>query len=160
MMQKISPCFWCDNNAEELARLYTSLFKNSKITDIMRAPADYPSGKQGQVLLVTFELEGNTYCALNGGPYYKATPAVSLYINCDTQEEVDTLWDKLMADGGSPMQCGWLTDKFGVSWQVVPRVMGEMMGDKDPKKAARVMQAMMKMVKLDIAALKAAYAQE
>jgi predicted 3-demethylubiquinone-9 3-methyltransferase (glyoxalase superfamily) len=159
MMQKIAPCIWCDGNAEELARFYTSIFKGSKITDIMRSPADCPSGKQGQVLLVTFELEGRSFTALNGGPVYKVSPAISFYINCDTQEELDTLWDKLLAGGGAPMQCGWLTDKFGVSWQVVPRVMGEMLSDKDTKKAARVMQAMMQMVKLDIATLKAAYAE-
>jgi predicted 3-demethylubiquinone-9 3-methyltransferase (glyoxalase superfamily) len=158
-MQKITPCFWCDSNAEELARFYTSIFKSSKIESITYYPSDAGPGQKGKVLTVTFELEGRTYTALNGGPMFKFTPAISLFVNCETQEEVDTLWDKLIAGGGAPQQCGWLTDKFGVSWQIVPRALGEMLSDKDTKRAARVMAAMMKMVKLDVAGLKAAYAQ-
>jgi predicted 3-demethylubiquinone-9 3-methyltransferase (glyoxalase superfamily) len=158
-MQKIAPCFWCDSNAEELARVYTSIFKSSKIESITYYPSDAGPGQKGKVLAVTFELEGRSYTALNGGPMFKFTPAISFFVNCETQEEVDTLWDKLIAGGGAPQQCGWLTDKFGVSWQIVPRALGEMLSDKDTKRAARVMAAMMKMVKLDVAGLKAAYAQ-
>jgi len=157
MMQKISPCFWCDGNAEELARFYVSIFKNSKLGEIMRWPPGYDH--EDKVLTVTFELEGRTYLALNGGPEYKFTPALSLSVDCESQEEVDTLWEKLLAGGGAPVQCGWLTDKFGVSWQIVPRELPEMLADADRKRAGRVMAAMMKMVKLDIASLRAAYQQ-
>jgi predicted 3-demethylubiquinone-9 3-methyltransferase (glyoxalase superfamily) len=158
-MQKIAPCFWCDGNAEELARFYTSIFKNSKMGAVMRYPADAGPGKKGQVLLVEFELEGLSYTALNAGSQYKFTPAVSFYVNCETQAEIDTLWEKLGADGGAPVQCGWITDKFGVSWQIVPTAMTEMLRDQDTDKAARAFKAMMTMVKLDIAALKKAYAE-
>jgi two-component system sensor histidine kinase QseC len=158
MIDKISACFWCDGNAEELARFYVSLFRNAKIGDIMRWSADVGPGKKGDVLTVTFELEGRSYIALNAGPHYKFTPAISLSVDCETQEEVDVLWERLLAGGGAPQQCGWITDKFGVSWQIVPRVLPEMLRDKDSERATRVMAAMMQMVKLDIAALRAAYA--
>jgi predicted 3-demethylubiquinone-9 3-methyltransferase (glyoxalase superfamily) len=158
-MEKITPCFWCDGNAEELAKFYTSLFKSSKITDVSHYPTDHSAGpgKKGQVLTVGFELEGRSYIALNGGPHYKPTPAISFYVSCDSQQEVDLLWEKLLADGGVANQCGWLTDKFGVSWQIVPRQMIEMIQDPDTARVARVMAVMMKMVKLDLARLEAAY---
>jgi len=154
-MQKIRPCLWFDGKAEDAAKFYTSVFPNSKITDRMVHNEAGP-GPKGSVLTVTFELDGQEYVALNGGPHYTFTPAISLFVTCETQDEVDRYWDKLL-DGGSPVQCGWITDKFGVSWQIVPRVLGEMLQDKDSARAARVMQAMFKMVKLDIAALKRAY---
>jgi len=158
-MQKITPCFWCDGNAEELAKFYTSLFKSSKITDISYYPSDIEAGpgKQGQVLTVGFELEGRSYIALNGGPNYKPTPAISFYVSCDSQQEIDSFWNRLLADGGVANQCGWLTDKFGVSWQIVPQQMIEMIQDKDAARVGRVFAAMMKMVKLDLATLEAAY---
>ncbi|HWY15283.1 MAG TPA: VOC family protein [Rhizomicrobium sp.] len=154
-MQKIRPCLWFDGKAEDAAKFYISVFPNSKITDRMVHNEAGP-GPKGSVLTVTFELDGQEYVALNGGPHYTFTPAISLFVTCETQDEVDRYWDKLL-DGGSPVQCGWITDKFGVSWQIVPRVLGEMLQDKDSVRAARVMQAMFKMIKLDIAALKRAY---
>ena len=154
-MQKIRPCLWFDGKAEDAAKFYTSVFPNSEITDRMYYNESGP-GPKGSVLSVTFALDGHEFFALNGGPHYTITPAISFFVPCETQEEVDLYWDKLLA-GGSPMQCGWLTDKFGVSWQIVPRVLGEMLQDKDAARAARVMQAMFKMVKLDIAELKRAY---
>jgi predicted 3-demethylubiquinone-9 3-methyltransferase (glyoxalase superfamily) len=159
-MQKISPCLWFDGKAEEAARFYTSIFKNSKIGDVMHYAADAGPGRKGSVLSVTFELDGQEYIALNGGPLFKFTEAVSFFVKCETQEEVDALWGKLLEGGGVPVQCGWLKDKFGLSWQIVPTVLGEMLKDKDPEKARRVMEAMMKMIKLDIKTLKQAYAQE
>lgn len=156
-MQKITTFLWFDKNAEDAAKFYVSLFKNSKINSISHYPTDTPSGPKGAVMGVIFELEGREYYALNGGPHFKLTPAVSLYVNCETQGEIDTLWEKLTSDGGKASQCGWLTDKFGLTWQIVPRILPELMSEKHPAKAKRVMEAFMKMVKFDIAALRDAY---
>lgn len=149
-MQKISPYLWFNGNAEEAMNYYVSIFKNSRITSQQRL------GDDEAVFSGTFELEGQTFMALNGGPHYTFTPAISLFVNCDTQEEVDELWEKLSA-GGEIMKCGWLTDKFGVSWQIIPTVLGELMHSPDPEKSARVMQALLQMDKIDIATLKQAY---
>jgi predicted 3-demethylubiquinone-9 3-methyltransferase (glyoxalase superfamily) len=156
-MQKITPFLWFDNQAEEAANFYTSIFKNAKIGEISRYGEGGP-GPAGQAMTLTFELNGQEFMALNGGPVYKFTPAVSFFVTCETQAEVDHYWEKLSA-GGEQVQCGWLTDKFGISWQIVPRILGELLGDKDPVKAKRVMEAMLKMVKLDIEGLKKAYNQ-
>jgi predicted 3-demethylubiquinone-9 3-methyltransferase (glyoxalase superfamily) len=155
-MQKISPFLWFDRRAEEAAKFYVSVFRNAKLGQVMRWPDDGPGGKKGDVLTIDFEIEGQAFTALNGGPEYQFTPAISLFVNCDTQDELDTLWSKLL-EGGKPVQCGWLTDKFGLSWQIVPEVLGRYMRDPDPVKAQRTMQAMMKMVKLDFAELKRAH---
>ena len=156
-MQKISTFLWFDNRAEEAANFYASIFKNSKILSVARYPEGSP-GPAGSVMTVTFELEGKAFIALNGGPLYKFTEAISFFVNCETQEEVDTLWEKL-TEGGEPGQCGWLKDKFGVSWQIVPTALGELLGAKDPAKSKSVVQAMLQMKKLDIQALKQAYEQ-
>jgi predicted 3-demethylubiquinone-9 3-methyltransferase (glyoxalase superfamily) len=156
-MQKIAPCLWFDGKAEEAARFYISIFKNSKIGDVMRY-GDAGPGPKGSVLSVTFEIEGQEFMGLNGGPQFKFSPAISFFVKCETQAEVDALWTKLL-EGGAPQQCGWLTDKFGVPWQIVPTILGELLQDKDPKKADRVMRAMLGMVKLDIDGLKRAYEQ-
>ena len=156
-MQKIAPCLWFDDKAEEAARFYTSIFKNSKMGQVMHYGDAGPRPK-GTVLSVTFEIEGQEFMGLNGGPEFKFTPAISFFVKCETQQEVDALWAKLL-EGGAPQQCGWLTDKFGVSWQIVPTILGEMLQDKDPKRADRVMRAMLGMVKLDIDGLKRAYEQ-
>ena len=148
-MQKITPFLWFDGQAEEAARHYCSIFANSRIVETMPGPG-------GKAMGVTFELEGQRFMSLNGGPQYKFTPAISLFVNCETQAEVDDLWAKLTA-GGREDACGWLTDKFGLSWQIIPSALMRFMGDNDPKKAAKVMQAMLKMVKIDIAALQKAY---
>ena len=150
-MQKIQTFLWYDNQAEEAAKFYTSIFKNSKIINTMPGPGGKPMG-------VTFELEGREYIAFNGGPHWKINGAISFFINCETQEEVDYYWEKLSANGHKD-RCGWLQDQFGVSWQVVPTALGRLMGDKDPKKAGSVMQAMLTMSKLDIAGLQRAYDQ-
>jgi predicted 3-demethylubiquinone-9 3-methyltransferase (glyoxalase superfamily) len=154
-MQKIATCLWFDNQAEEAAHYYMSIFKNSKILNEMRMPAN-GAGKKGDLLAISFELDGVEILALNGDSENKFNMSISLFVNCKSQEEVDYLWDKL-TDGGKEVQCGWLTDKYGVSWQIVPTVMGELMRDKDPQKARRVINAMMQMVKLDITELKRAY---
>ena len=154
-MEKIATCLWFDNQAEEAMNLYTSIFKTSKIGKVARY-GDSGPGPKGSVMTATFELEGRNFMALNGGPVFKFSPAISFVVNCGTQDEVDHYWNKLL-EGGAPQQCGWLTDKFGVSWQIVPTILGELMADKDPAKAGRVAQAMMKMIKLDIKALKQAY---
>lgn len=154
-MQKISSCLWFDNQAEEAVKFYTSIFKDSKVLDTLLYTEAGP-GRAGSVLTVTFELNGHEFIALNGGPHYKFTPAISLFVKCESQAEVDYYWEKLLV-GGEPNQCGWLTDKFGVSWQVVPTVLHELIHDKDRVKANRVVQAMFKMAKLDIKTLKAAY---
>lgn len=148
-MPKITPFLWFDNQAEEAMHFYTSIFKNSK-------PGHVTPGPNGQVISVTFELEGQKFMALNGGPHFHFTEAISLFVDCETQEEVDELWSKLCA-GGSPSRCGWLKDKYGLSWQIIPKQLGAMLADKDPAKSQRVMQAMLKMAKIDIAALKRAY---
>jgi predicted 3-demethylubiquinone-9 3-methyltransferase (glyoxalase superfamily) len=154
-MQKITPFLWFDNNAEEAMNFYTSIFKNSKIGKVSRY-GDAGPGPKGSVMVGTFTLDGQEFMALNGGPHYKLTPAFSLVVNCETQEEIDDFWEKLSA-GGQVMQCGWLTDKFGLSWQIVPTVLGELMSSGDPGKSKRVMQALLKMDKLIIAELRRAY---
>ena len=145
-MQKITPFLWFDNQAEEAAQFYIAIFKNSKLTSV-------------SPVMVTFELEGQPFMALNGGPTFKFTEAISLFVSCETQPEVDELWDKLSA-GGSTSRCGWLKDKYGLSWQIIPKTLGELMGDPNPGKSGRVMQAMLQMTKIDIAALQSAYDQQ
>jgi predicted 3-demethylubiquinone-9 3-methyltransferase (glyoxalase superfamily) len=154
-MQKITPFLWFDGNAEEAVNFYVSVFKNSRITKITRNSEVGP-GPAGSVLLVNFQLEGQEFIALNGGPEFKFNEAISFSVDCQTQAEVDELWAKLTADGGKPGQCSWLKDKFGVSWQIVPRILPELLGDKDPAKAKRAMQAMMQMGKIDIKRLQQA----
>jgi predicted 3-demethylubiquinone-9 3-methyltransferase (glyoxalase superfamily) len=153
-MQKITPFLWFDNNAEEALNFYASVFKNAKVRDIRRY-GDAGPGPKGSVMTATLEVEGQGFMALNGGPYFKFTPAISFFVNCETQAEVDDLWEKLAA-GGELMQCGWLKDKFGISWQIIPKALGELLGDKDPEKSQRVMKAMMKMIKIDVEGLKRA----
>lgn len=160
-MQKITPNLWFDDQAEEAMNFYVSLFKNSKVGSITRygAAGAQVSGKPpGTVMTATFELEGQEFLALNGGPQFKFTEAISLCVNCATQEEIDELWEKL-SEGGAKGPCGWLKDKYGLSWQIAPAVLSEMMQDKDAAKAERVMQAMLQMDKLDIATLQQAYEQ-
>jgi predicted 3-demethylubiquinone-9 3-methyltransferase (glyoxalase superfamily) len=154
-MSKITPFLWFDSQAEEAARFYCSIFRPSKLGKVARYPEGSP-GPAGSVMTVEFQLDGQDYIALNGGPHFRFNEAVSFVINCKDQQEVDYYWDKLLADGGKPSQCGWLTDKFGLSWQVVPAAMNELFSDKDPARAQRAMQAMLKMVKLDLSALEAA----
>ena len=155
-MSKISPCLWFDGEAEEAATFYVSLLPGSQIDHVQKNVADGPAGKAGTVLVVDFTLAGQRFLALNGGMRFEYTHAISFHIDCADQAEVDRLWDAL-SDGGSIERCGWLKDRYGVSWQIVPTVLGQMLGDPDPAKAQRVMQAMLQMVKLDIAGLKAAY---
>ena len=154
-MQKITPFLWYDDKAEEAANFYVSIFKNSKVLSLTRYGEAGP-GPKGSVLTAAFELEGQKFVALNGGPHFKFTEAVSFVVNCATQEEVDYFWEKLLDGGGKESQCGWLKDKYGLSWQIVPTVLPELLQDKDPEKANRVMQAMMKMIKIDIETLKRA----
>jgi predicted 3-demethylubiquinone-9 3-methyltransferase (glyoxalase superfamily) len=156
-MPKITPFLWFDNNAEEAIHFYTSIFKNSKIGNVTRY-GDAGPGPKGSVMSATFELEGQPFMALNGGPHFKFTEAISLFVSVDTQQEVDELWDKLSAGGGKS-QCGWLKDKFGLSWQIIPKALGELLGDKDPRKSQSVMKAMLQMDKIDIARLKEASAR-
>jgi predicted 3-demethylubiquinone-9 3-methyltransferase (glyoxalase superfamily) len=157
-MQKIAPCLWFDGNAEEAAKFYTSVFPASRIATTLHY-TDAGPGPEGGILAITFEIEGQEFMALNGGPQYQFTPAISLCVHCDSQEEVDRYWSKLL-DGGEPVACGWLRDRFGVSWQITPQVLLDMVHDPDRKKASRVMAAMMKMVKIDIALLEQAYRGE
>jgi len=156
--QKITTYLWFDDSAEEAMKFYVSVFKNSKILDVVRY-GDAGPGPKGTVMAGTFQLEGQEFMALNGGPQFKFTEAISLFVNCETQEEVDDLWKKLTAGGGAPSQCGWLKDKFGLSWQIVPSVLLKMLADKDPVKSKRVMEAMLQMSKIDIKRLKQAYEQ-
>jgi predicted 3-demethylubiquinone-9 3-methyltransferase (glyoxalase superfamily) len=161
-MQKITPFLWFDDNAEEAVKFYTSIIKNSKIGKIARydEAGEKAAGRPaGSVMTVEFQLEGQEFVALNGGPHFKFTEAISFVVNCETQEEVDYYWEKL-SHGGKEVQCGWLKDKYGLSWQIVPTVLGELLSDKDAAKAQRVMQAMLKMVKLDIKKLKRAAKQK
>ena len=151
-MQKITPFLWFNGNAEEATNFYVSVFKNSKVLRVMPGP-------DGKAMGTSFEIEGQEFHTLNGGPQYRFTPAISLFVNCETQEEVDALWSKLTADGGRPDRCGWLVDKFGLSWQIIPSVLGRLMGDKDRTKAGRVIQAMLQMEKIDIRGLQQAYDQ-
>jgi predicted 3-demethylubiquinone-9 3-methyltransferase (glyoxalase superfamily) len=155
-MQKITPFLWFDDQAEEAMNYYVSIFKNSKAGNVTRY-GDAGPGPKGSVMTVSFELEGQPFTALNGGPHFKFTEAISFVVDCATQEEVDELWDKL-SEGGQTQQCGWLKDKFGLSWQIVPSVLMELMQDPDPRKAQRVMEAMLQMTKIDIAQLRQAYA--
>jgi predicted 3-demethylubiquinone-9 3-methyltransferase (glyoxalase superfamily) len=154
-MQKITPFLWFDDNAEKAMNFYISIFPNSKVLSVTRCGEAGP-GPKGTVLVATFQLAGQEFLALNGGPQFKFTEAISFSVDCKTQEEVDELWEKL-SEGGEKSRCGWLKDKFGLSWQVNPSILGEMLNDKDPEKAKRVMEAMMQMDKIDIAALKRAY---
>jgi predicted 3-demethylubiquinone-9 3-methyltransferase (glyoxalase superfamily) len=156
-MQKIAPFLWFDTQAEEAAKFYVGVFRNSRIGRITRYGEAGP-GPKGSVMTVEFELEGQHFTALNGGPQFKFTEAISFSVDCKTQKEVDEFWEKLSA-GGEEGPCGWLKDKYGLSWQINPTVLGEMLNDPDPKKAKRVMEAMLTMKKIDIAALKKAYSQ-
>jgi predicted 3-demethylubiquinone-9 3-methyltransferase (glyoxalase superfamily) len=154
-MQKITPFLWFNDNAEEAVKFYVSLFKNSKIETIARY-GDSSAGPKGAVMSLTFQLEGQEFMALNGGPVFTFSPAISFFVDCKTQEEVDLLWEKL-SEGGEQQQCGWLRDRFGISWHIVPSILGKLTGDPDPVKAQRVVQAMLQMHKLDIAGLQRAY---
>jgi predicted 3-demethylubiquinone-9 3-methyltransferase (glyoxalase superfamily) len=156
-MPKITPFLWFDNTAEEAMNFYVSIFKNSKILSVSRY-GDAGPGPKGSVMTAAFELEGQKFTALNGGPHYKITPAISFVVNCQTQPEVDHLWDKL-SEGGKPMQCAWLTDKFGVSWQIVPQILIDLLQDKNPAKSQAVMKAMFQMTKIEIARVQQAHAQ-
>ena len=156
-MQKITPFLWFDGNAEEAANFYISIFKNSKMGKISRY-GDAGPGPKGSVMSVTFQLEDQEFFALNGGPHFKFTPAISFFVNCETQQEVDDLWEKLSA-GGRTDRCGWLQDKFGLSWQIIPTVLGQLLGDKDPQRAKRAMQAMLQMTKIEIDKLQQAAAE-
>lgn len=155
-MQKIRPFLWYDSEAEEAAKLYTSLFKNAKIGKTVRY-GDGGPGPKGSVMTIEFELEGMAFIALNGGPHFKFNEAISLVVDCTSQAEVDELWEKL-SEGGAKSQCGWLKDRFGLSWQIIPTVLVELLSDPDPKKSKRVMEAMLQMTKIDIAKLQAAHA--
>jgi len=154
---KLTPCLWFDGQAEAAAELYTSIFPDSRIDDVSRAPADNPSTSAGEVLLVSFTLAGQRFVGLNGGPQFPFTEAVSFQVDCADQAEVDRYWEALVEGGGSHGQCGWLKDRFGLSWQVVPTEMGEILGGPDAAGAARAMQAMLRMQKLDVAKLREAY---
>ncbi|MDA1192012.1 MAG: VOC family protein [Candidatus Poribacteria bacterium] len=155
-MQKIRTFLWFDNNAEEAVNFYVSIFKNSKILDVTRYEDAGPDLDE-TVIVCEFQLEGQQFMALNGGPLFKFTEAISLMVTCESQEEVDDLWEKLTSDGGAPSQCGWLKDKFGLSWQIVPTALGELLSDPDPARAKRVMGAMLQMSKIEIAELQRAY---
>jgi predicted 3-demethylubiquinone-9 3-methyltransferase (glyoxalase superfamily) len=157
-MDKITPCLWFDGDAQEAARFYASLFPNSSIEGIDQSAADTPSGPEGSVITVNFTLDGRSFIGLNGGPEFKFNEAVSFSIDCDDQAEVDRYWDALLADGGEPSVCGWLRDRFGLSWQVIPRQLPEMLSSTDRDAARRAMEAMLKMVKIDVAELERAYA--
>jgi predicted 3-demethylubiquinone-9 3-methyltransferase (glyoxalase superfamily) len=154
--QKITPFLWFDNQAEEAANFYTSIFENSNINKVARYGESGP-GPKGSVVTISFVLDGIEFSALNGGPHFKFTPAVSFVVHCKTQQEVDRLWDALLADGGKPSQCAWLTDKFGLSWQIVPDLLIEMLTNPDAKKADRVMKAMLQMTKIDTVKLQQAF---
>jgi predicted 3-demethylubiquinone-9 3-methyltransferase (glyoxalase superfamily) len=151
-MQKITPFLWFDNQAEEAMNFYVSIFKNSKVVSVTPGP-------NGTVMTAKFRINGQEFMVLNGGPMFKFTEAISFMVNCETQQEVDELWEKL-SEGGEEGRCGWLKDKYGLSWQIIPTALGELLGDKDPEKAKRVMQAMLQMKKIDIKALRQAYEQQ
>ena len=157
-MHKITPFLWFNNQAEEAMNFYVSIFKNASVLSVNRYGKGAPM-PEGTVLTASFELDGQPFVALNGGPMYKFSPATSFVVNCENQAEVDYYWDKLSA-GGKPNQCAWLNDKFGVSWQIVPKQLGQLLSDPDPIKAGRVMQAMMQMKKIDIAGLQRAYSEK
>ncbi len=155
-MQKVTPFLWFDGKAEEAAKFYVSLFKNAKLGEVRRYPDGSPA-PAGAAMSASFQIDGQDYIAFNGGPHFKFTPAVSLFVSCETQEEVDELWEKL-SEGGEKSRCGWLKDKYGLSWQIIPAALGQGLQDKDPEKAKRVMQAMMQMSKIDIAEIEKARA--
>ena len=159
-MSKITPCLWFDGQAEEAAELYVSLLPDSRIDKVVRAPADNPSTPKGAVLVVEFTLAGQKYLGLNGGPQFKFTEAVSFIVNCEDQAEIDRLWEALTANGGAPVKCDWLKDRYGLSWQIVPKAMPELLNGPDRAGAERAMQAMLQMVKIDIDGLRRAYAGE
>lgn len=152
-MKKITPFLWFDTQAEEAMNFYVSIFKNSKVGDVSRGP-------DGKVFTVSFQLDGQEFMALNAGPQFKFNESISFFVNCENQNEVDEYWIKLIADGGEESMCGWLKDKYGLSWQIVPKQLGELLGDPDPEKSQRVMQAMLKMQKIIVADLQKAYEQE
>lgn len=154
-MQKITPFLWFNDNAEEAINFYTSIFKDSRIANVVRNGDNGP-GPAGSVMTGTFELNGQQFMAINGGPHFSFSPAISFFVSCETQQEVDELWEKL-SEGGEKQRCGWLKDKYDVSWQIIPTALGEMMNDKDAEKAQRVMQAMLQMDKIDIETLRKAY---
>ncbi|MDP9265737.1 MAG: VOC family protein [Chloroflexota bacterium] len=156
-MQKITPFLWFDGKAEEAMNFYTSVFKNSKIVSITRYEEEGP-GTNGTVMSGAFQLEGQEFYALNGGPQFTFSPAISFFVNCETQQEIDELWEKL-AEGGEKQRCGWLKDKYGVSWQIIPTALGEMLQDKDAERSKRVMEAMLRMDKIEISTLKQAREQ-
>ena len=160
MTDKIKPCLWFDGQAEEAATFYVSLLPNSRIDAVHRSPADYPAGKAGDVLTVEFTLAGRSYVGLNGGAGSPFTQALSLQVDCDDQAEVDRIWDAMVANGGQPVACSWITDRWGLSWQIAPRALADMITSADRPAAARAMQAMMKMVKIDIPTLEKAFAGE
>jgi predicted 3-demethylubiquinone-9 3-methyltransferase (glyoxalase superfamily) len=151
-MKKLTPFLWFDTQAEDAMNFYISIFKNSKVGGVSRRP-------DGKAFTVSFELDGQEFLGMNAGPQYKFSEAISIYVNCEDQAEVDDIWDKLTADGGEESQCGWLKDKFGLSWQIVPKQLGELMGDPDPEKSGRVLQAMLKMQKIIVTDLQKAYDQ-
>jgi len=156
-MSKISPCLWFNGDAEAAAQHYTTIFPNSRILSVDRSPAETPSGPKDMVLTVNFSLDGQTFIGLNGGPDFKFNEAISFSIDCDDQAEVDRYWDALIEDGGEPSVCGWLKDRFGVSWQVIPRQLPEMLQSPDREAAGRAMEAMLKMVKIDVKELEDAF---
>jgi predicted 3-demethylubiquinone-9 3-methyltransferase (glyoxalase superfamily) len=160
MSNKVYPCLWFDKNAEEAARFYVSVLPDSRIDGVYRSPADNPSGKEGDVLIVDFTVAGQKLQGLNGGPDFRFSEAISLVIECEDQAEVDGLWEKLTKDGGEPGPCGWLKDKFGLSWQIVPRELNEMLNSSDRDGARRAMEAMLEMGKIDIAACRRAFKGE
>lgn len=153
-VQKITPFLWFDGNAEEAMNFYVSVFKNSKVVTVSRY-GDTGPGTKGTVMSATFQLDGQNFYALNGGPMFKFTPAISFFVNCETQEEVDELWEKL-SESGEKQQCGWLKDRYGLSWQIIPSILGKLLQDRDAAEAGRVMNAMMQMRKIDIKGLQAA----
>ena len=155
-MKKIYPCLWFDNQADEAANFYVSIFKNSRITSVSRYGDAGPLPK-GTVMVATFELDGEKFMALNGGPLFKFSEAISFVVKCETQQEIDHFWEKLTAGGGQPSRCGWLKDKYGLSWQIIPTALEELMSGGDAVRSNRVMQALLKMDKLDIAGLRKAY---
>ena len=159
-MSKITPCLWFDGNAEEAADFYVSLLPDSRVGTVSRSPADNPSTPAGAVLLVDFTLAGQRFTGLNGGPQFPFTEAISFVIDCEDQAEVDRLWNALIEGGGSPGQCGWLKDRFGMSWQIIPRQLGELLGNPDAERARRAMEAMLRMTKIDVAALRRAFEGE
>jgi predicted 3-demethylubiquinone-9 3-methyltransferase (glyoxalase superfamily) len=156
-MKKITPFLWFNKNAEEAMEFYISIFPDSKILDVSRIPVDNPSGKAGEVMTGSFRIAGQEFMVINGGPYFQFNEAVSFVVDCEDQTEIDRFWNVLTADGGEPGQCGWLKDKFGLSWQIVPKALPDYLGGSDPAGAKRAMEALLKMGKIEVATLKRAY---